>query len=178
MTNTKLKPGQTVYVSFKASNKTDADGTVFCGHGVLDRVEDGYCFGRLRNGLPFCCPFNDVKMSKGVNELSLEQCLTLNYIATYYGSNVSHCDPLTEACYVDYQNGDGLYLYVGQSTIVKCDHDMSRLVSILEVRAVIYKHLSKVVEDTVLKDLMKNSLYTQMSKSVIDDLIKYSLFKS
>lgn len=55
-----LQVGQVVFVDFKASNRTDADGTHFHGHGVLDRVEDDVCYGRLDNNLPFCCPVDCV----------------------------------------------------------------------------------------------------------------------
>lgn len=60
MMSSQLQVGQTVFVDFKASNRTDADGTHFHGHGVLDRVEDGVCYGRLDNDLPFCCPVDCV----------------------------------------------------------------------------------------------------------------------
>lgn len=48
--------GQTVFVDFEACNRTAADGKVFSGHGVIDRLEDGYCFGKTDDGRPFCCP--------------------------------------------------------------------------------------------------------------------------
>lgn len=53
---TKFIVGQTVFVDFEASNRTDADGKLFSGHGVIDRLEDGYCFGKTDDGRPFCCP--------------------------------------------------------------------------------------------------------------------------
>jgi hypothetical protein len=57
-----LKAGDKVYVDFESLNRVETDGKRIQGIGKLDRVEDGYVFGRLEeNGHPFGCPLADVQ---------------------------------------------------------------------------------------------------------------------
>ncbi|MGQ1209632.1 hypothetical protein ACT4YP_20535 (plasmid) [Acinetobacter baumannii] len=53
---TELKAGDKVYVDFESLNRVEIDGKRIHGVGTLDRVEDGYAFGRLESGNPFGCP--------------------------------------------------------------------------------------------------------------------------
>ena len=58
-----FKQDDHVIVDFISEAKVDTDGTHVYGHGVLDRAEDGYVFGRLIDtGLPFGCPERYVQM--------------------------------------------------------------------------------------------------------------------
>lgn len=51
-----FKAGDKVYVDFESLNRVETDGKRIHGVGTLDRVEDGYAFGRLESGNPFGCP--------------------------------------------------------------------------------------------------------------------------
>lgn len=57
-----LKVGSRVKVDFTSESKTIYSGKRFTGFGVVDRVEDGRVFGRLDDGQPFMCFFNDVEV--------------------------------------------------------------------------------------------------------------------
>lgn len=56
-----LSAGMTVYVDYITDSRTEFSGRKVNGFGVLDRVEDGYVFGRLINGHPFMCNEGDAK---------------------------------------------------------------------------------------------------------------------
>lgn len=59
---TLLKKGDQVLVDFTSESRTVFSGKRFVGRGVLDRVEDGRVYGRLDNGNPFMCFYNDVRL--------------------------------------------------------------------------------------------------------------------
>lgn len=63
-----LKKGASVSVEFISESATQFSGKVFAGKGKIDRIEDGYVFGRLNDGTPFMCGEQDVKV---INELKL-----------------------------------------------------------------------------------------------------------
>lgn len=58
-----LLPGARVLVDFVNEYETIHAGIHFEGEGVLDRVEDDRVYGRLDDGRPFTCFFDDVKLS-------------------------------------------------------------------------------------------------------------------
>lgn len=45
------------------------EGEVFNGHAVVDRVEDGRIYGRMKDGRTFMCEFSDVEPVSEVNHL-------------------------------------------------------------------------------------------------------------
>ena len=56
-----IKVGTRVKVEFISSSRTEYDGNLFSGSGVIDLIEDGYVYGRLDCGKPFMCNPNDVQ---------------------------------------------------------------------------------------------------------------------
>lgn len=54
-----FKVGNRVHVDFLSANRTEFSGQKIKGDGVIDRVEDGYIFGRLDCGQTFMCPETD-----------------------------------------------------------------------------------------------------------------------
>ena len=57
-----MKAGDRVKVDFIGESATIYSGKRFTGYGVLDRVEDGWVFGRLDDGTPFMCLCADVEV--------------------------------------------------------------------------------------------------------------------
>ena len=56
-----LRVGSYVHVDFISESCTQFSGVNFKGNGAIDRIEDGYVFGRLDDGQPFCCMAEFVK---------------------------------------------------------------------------------------------------------------------
>ena len=54
--------GQRVTVDFISESSTEFSGKRFCGEGVIDRLEDGFIFGRLDSGAPFLCLPSDIEV--------------------------------------------------------------------------------------------------------------------
>ena len=57
-----MQVGNSVKVDFVSESRTEFSGNRFTGHGVIDRLEDGYVFGRLDDGTPFMCSPSDVEV--------------------------------------------------------------------------------------------------------------------
>lgn len=57
-----MQVGNSVKVDFVSESRTEFSGNCFTGHGVIDRHEDGYVFGRLDDGTPFMCSPSDVEV--------------------------------------------------------------------------------------------------------------------
>lgn len=58
-----MKKGDCVKVNFISESRTEFSGQKFSGIGVIDRVEDGYVFGRISStGIPFMCNECDVQV--------------------------------------------------------------------------------------------------------------------
>ena len=55
-----IKKGDRVKVDFISESSTEFSGNRFLGVGVVDRVEDGYVFGRLDDRRTFMCLLSDV----------------------------------------------------------------------------------------------------------------------
>ena len=51
-----MRIGNRVHVDFISESRTEFSNNHFIGDGILDRVEDGYVFGRTDDGRPFACP--------------------------------------------------------------------------------------------------------------------------
>ncbi len=54
--------GQRIKVDFISESSTEFSGKRFCGEGVIDRLEDGFIFGRLDSGAPFLCLPSDIEV--------------------------------------------------------------------------------------------------------------------
>lgn len=54
-----MKTGDRVHVDFISESHTEFSNNHFIGDGVIDRIDDGYVFGRTDDGRPFACPEAD-----------------------------------------------------------------------------------------------------------------------
>ena len=77
-----LKVGQAVFVSFEACSRTEVDGHLFSGHGVIECLSDGCCYGKISTGQPFCCPVEYVKPADKAYKAPSEIELFIEYIKT------------------------------------------------------------------------------------------------
>lgn len=57
-----MQVGNQIKVDFVSESRTEFSGNRFTCHGVIDRLEDGYVFGRLDDGTSFMCLPSDVEV--------------------------------------------------------------------------------------------------------------------
>ena len=57
-----MKVGNRVHVDFISESRTEFSNNHFIGDGVIDRIEDGYVFGRTDDKRTFACPVACAKL--------------------------------------------------------------------------------------------------------------------
>lgn len=96
-----LAIGQWVFVDFEACSQTAADGTHVYGHGVIERLDDGYCMGTLDTGMKFCCPLQYVHQAQEDYKAPSDIDLFIKYIEAdpnypslinIHGNKLFNCD--------------------------------------------------------------------------------------
>lgn len=75
------------------------DDSAVVRYGVIDRYEDGYCFGRFENGGPFCSPEAYVYLATPTEQTNIEnfkawvkQTEDYPILLSVYGGNVFNRD--------------------------------------------------------------------------------------